>query len=414
MRKDYTIKTLATLLLIFTASIVAAQTHTVYGTVSYHNDGIRVLEGVTMNLFDGNDALVGTTTSNNNGYYEFTNLPNGTYTLTGSYNATPGGVDVISAIMVLQHITGAAPLEGMAYLAADVNGDGQITWGDYFLILIQNLIFGNPFPVGDWVFEELTFTLDGLKSSNEKSTGGSSAGDVNGDYEPQLSLEPLCLNVYEEPVYARPGDELSVAVRISETAMLAGMHLVISYPSDLLEIIEVDCPMSGFEYLINNNTIILSAVEESSGYKGFMKGDELVSLRVRTTGAYNEGSVINLTLGEQSHFVNERLEKPLVKVSTPVISMVRNDNASLSNYPNPFSSQTSITYTLNEYNHVNLSVFGLDGRLVETLVDEMQPEGMHVLKFQKNNLKPGNYLLRLHTAGMVPVNETRVMIITSD
>lgn len=49
------------------------------------------------------------------------------------------------------------------------------------------------------------------------------------------------------------------------------------------------------------------------------------------------------------------------------------------NHPNPFNPQTTIAFTLPRAEHVVLAVFGLDGRLVRTLVDEPRAAGPHAV-----------------------------------
>jgi hypothetical protein len=49
------------------------------------------------------------------------------------------------------------------------------------------------------------------------------------------------------------------------------------------------------------------------------------------------------------------------------------------NVPNPFSSSTQIRYELPASGHVALEIFDVTGRLVNTLVDEVQPEGLHAV-----------------------------------
>ena len=48
-----------------------------------------------------------------------------------------------------------------------------------------------------------------------------------------------------------------------------------------------------------------------------------------------------------------------------------------SNYPNPFNPMTKISFSLPETQHVRLTVYGLDGRKVATLLDETRGAGLH-------------------------------------
>jgi hypothetical protein len=55
-------------------------------------------------------------------------------------------------------------------------------------------------------------------------------------------------------------------------------------------------------------------------------------------------------------------------------------------YPNPFSSQTTLSYSLPTAAHVVLEVFDLLGRRVGTLVDEPQRPGRYAFPFNASNL----------------------------
>ncbi|MFQ5568590.1 MAG: DUF1501 domain-containing protein [Rhodothermales bacterium] len=68
------------------------------------------------------------------------------------------------------------------------------------------------------------------------------------------------------------------------------------------------------------------------------------------------------------------------------------------NYPNPFNPSTTITYTLNRTEHVTVRIFDVQGRLIQTLVDDMQPAGSHSLAFNAGHLASGAYFYRLQTA----------------
>ena len=54
-----------------------------------------------------------------------------------------------------------------------------------------------------------------------------------------------------------------------------------------------------------------------------------------------------------------------------------NDYRLYANYPNPFNQQTKISYQLGETSDVNLSIFNINGQLVNTLVNSKQIAGSH-------------------------------------
>ncbi|MBC8043075.1 MAG: T9SS type A sorting domain-containing protein [Rhizobacter sp.] len=68
------------------------------------------------------------------------------------------------------------------------------------------------------------------------------------------------------------------------------------------------------------------------------------------------------------------------------------------NYPNPFNPSTTIRYDLSAASTVNLKVFDMLGREVQTLVSGKQPAGRYTAPFNAANLSSGVYLYRLQTS----------------
>ncbi|MDO9549067.1 MAG: T9SS type A sorting domain-containing protein [Candidatus Marinimicrobia bacterium] len=68
------------------------------------------------------------------------------------------------------------------------------------------------------------------------------------------------------------------------------------------------------------------------------------------------------------------------------------------NYPNPFNPVTTIQYALPQAAHVQLSIYNLNGHLVEKLIDEQKTPGYYSVQWNATRYSSGVYLYRI-TAG---------------
>ena len=64
-------------------------------------------------------------------------------------------------------------------------------------------------------------------------------------------------------------------------------------------------------------------------------------------------------------------------------------------YPNPFNPITNISYGLPEYTNVQIIVYNLSGKQVETLISEFKTPGYHSVNWNADNLPSGVYLIRM-------------------
>jgi hypothetical protein len=133
-------------------------------------------------------------------------------------------------------------------------------------------------------------------------------------------------------------------------------------------------------------------------------GDEITigasyGIAVTTTGA----GVAQLSTCSSSApnriIVDVYLQNLVTAVPEPVASRLALEPA----FPNPFNPRTTIPYSIPAAGSVRLTVHDLRGRLVDTLVDEVQAPGAHAFVWDGRDLRgkhlaSGAYITRLTTS----------------
>ncbi len=69
----------------------------------------------------------------------------------------------------------------------------------------------------------------------------------------------------------------------------------------------------------------------------------------------------------------------------------------IENFPNPFNPSTAIHYKILSDGFVKLSVYDINGKIINTLVNEFQPSGNYKATFDGSNLATGVYFYKLET-----------------
>jgi len=78
------------------------------------------------------------------------------------------------------------------------------------------------------------------------------------------------------------------------------------------------------------------------------------------------------------------------------------------NMPNPFNPETSISFELPEAADVRLSIYNVNGQLVETLAEGLLSAGNHSYTWNAQNMPSGVYFYSLEANGAV---QTRKMVL---
>lgn len=79
------------------------------------------------------------------------------------------------------------------------------------------------------------------------------------------------------------------------------------------------------------------------------------------------------------------------------------------NYPNPFNPVTKINFAVPKTSKVNISVYDITGRKVETLVDEVKTAGNYTANFNAMLLSSGAYFYKITADGYADVKKMMVI-----
>lgn len=97
-----------------------------------------------------------------------------------------------------------------------------------------------------------------------------------------------------------------------------------------------------------------------------------------------------------------------VGIITPLVNVPENFYLS-QNYPNPFNPETVISFGIPENSNVNISVYDVNGRLVNNPVNTYLTKGSYNLSFSGSQLSSGIYFYRIN-AGRYAETKTMILV----
>ena len=371
---------------------------TISGKVFYQGDSTRPITNVNVVLKNVQNNSVATYLTGPDGYYEFLNVPAGTYTLKGMTQQQPGGVTMQDANLVKAYLKGKVEFNDIQKLAADVDGDGLITDEDYELIK-NHVTHNTPFPVGEWVFLSETITVSNLKDSNPGGVVGSSSGDVGGVFVPgirELGVYPVdCTG----SLLVTKGEQFNISIKTSEALLISAAGLIIHFSANLITVRSVDFSAAGLEYTIEDGLVQVSWIETNGSAVFFNEGTDLLTLHCTAGSGLAEGMEARFTLDgnsslagkDYSEITGARFRMPMVECVKPELK--------ISNFPNPFTTATTLSYFLPEDGPVSVVLFNQVGKMVKEFTPGDQTQGYHNLELDGAGLPPGYYYCRISHAG---------------
>lgn len=160
--------------------------YTVSGYIKYKNNAQTPMNNCTVVLKDAQGQTVGTTTTNTQGFYEFTNVADGDYTVQITTTKNWGGLANFDVVRTRQHLAGIqgtiTPLAGIRLLSADVFALGSVNNFDVVQMRRRLAVLSYSWAATDYVFYPTNVTVNGANASLNVETLCS--GDVDGSYTP--------------------------------------------------------------------------------------------------------------------------------------------------------------------------------------------------------------------------------------
>ena len=140
-----------------------------------------------------------------------------------------------------------------------------------------------------------------------------------------------------------------------------------------------------------------------SGYIGVIQfsGNLLTDISNNDILVSNNNLVLVYTNGksiETNTFVFENMPEDLIVVDTDgeYIDLKTNNITSFQIsevYPNPFNPSTNIEFSVNQNAKIDLSIYNLNGQLVEIILNDFIYPGTYTINWDASNYSTGMYLL---------------------
>ena len=382
------------------------------GKVLYQGDLSRPIGSVLVTLKNIENNTIKTYITQNDGSYQFTDLSSGNYVVTGATSIAASGVTYYDATLVFLHLAGFIEFTPIQLLAADVNGSGNVTWGDYTLI-VKHILKGTPFPAGPWKFESATFPLSNLKTVgiDPTSLGGTCSGDVGGAFIPQLYNTPAMPIALDGEINVTSGESFTTRILTQNALSITGAGLIINYPSDLLQIESVEFKGADYEYDIADGQIRLVWGNPNTDAIDFGEGETLITIHGVSTSAFQPGMNASISLdGNTSIMSTSNTEITNLKFASPIIKYGK-QSLRLNNYPNPFTNSTKLTIFSPEAGNATVEVYNTSGQLVKKISMGVVNAGYREVDLDASQMSKGNYFckLRIQSESSESTNTIRIV-----
>lgn len=366
--------------------------HYVDGTMLYHQNPEYPIPGVEATLFDASGAVAGMATTDENGYFSFSDVPEGVYQVGFETDLEAATVGIRDALNVLYYVLGFRNFTPMQLLAMDVTANGQVNMADFNFILIQYFIYGQDFPAGDWVFEDVEVSTSSREGA--VTIGGSRTGDSEGALVPtgRDVFMPYQIENAEIKQAAR-GDLLELPLKLNTVNQeFMGYGLVVTFDPSLVELVNVEPVGADAQLNVDGNEIRMSWLNTTLDQINIQQ-ETLATFTVRLLSDKLPADGNVFVVQAESHVINTSGENmPYLSFDMPGIKGTNTNSFAV--YPNPATDIAKLSFELEDAAMLELYITNASGQLVDhTLLNGIK--GLQTKQISVAALPSGHYQLVL-------------------
>ena len=366
------------------------------GVVTYAGNEEMPMSDMTVGLYSLQDSLILSTDTDSLGIYFFDSIPSGQYILRSTTTQEATGINIDDAYILLMHLLGLYEFNDMQYEVADVDNTSTVTWNDYIIVLINYLLYNEPFPAGEWKSEEHFLDYSARDSEEEQDTvdmwtnGTSDFNHIPGSGG--RTIDFLSSSYSEVEV---SGEEFVLNIGTSYSEQINGFNLNLIFPVKKFEVTGVEGPDENIGYSINNETGELKMVwiNEMNNLNNTTGGEKLVRLFIKPKQEDVSGESFYLSEKGMVLDVNgKRIEN--IVIDLPYLKhsrTVKEYKLTAKTYPNPFVDQMRLEIQVNTDDKATISFFDLQGRLVNYLENIPLTKGINSIDINSQKFMPGHY-----------------------
>lgn len=392
------------------------------------NDMVKDVQVILQNM---NSNETKSHQTNNQGLYEFSGMPENV-----GYKITPekdndhlNGVSTLDLVMIQRHILGIEKFNSpYKHLAADINKDNKITASD--LLELRKLILGiytnlpankswrfldkaspiaditNPYGVNEYISINnfnASFMNSNFVAVKVGDVNGSAIANANNPATDTRSSKTLML-VTEEQTFSA-GETVKMQITSDNFTNISGAQWSLDFDASSLEYVGT---LAGALHLDNyninaNNTKDGKLAFSWNDVKGLSvaKSKVLFTIEFRATANNTISNTVKLTsdITKAEAYTNDFSEINLGL-------SVRNNNASDAvftldqNNPNPFTSSTTISFTLPSAGQAKLTIYDITGKIIKTITNQY-PKGRNEVLISSDDINAqGVMFYELESKGM--------------